>query len=346
MARQRRGFTLIELLVVIAIIAVLIALLLPAVQAAREAARRAQCINNLKQVGIAMHNYHDSLGSLPPGSMAIVDGTWQLFVLPYLEQSALYNAYNQAGTYESADGTKNTDQNLRYGGICQLTVTSARINTLTCPSDSINTPGYPSSVSNIYISFHNYVVNFGPYGYYQQLTTAPGGFGGMTFSTPYPPGNWPGAPFSDAEGSYYPARLQCYNFATIIDGLSNTLMVSECIQGHAMGTAQDLRGFTWWGESAAFEAWLAPNSPLPDVLETTSYCAAIYPAMAPLDPPCTAPYTTSQGVTYAARSRHPGGVNTVMCDGSVKFIKNSINLFTWRALSSSQGSEVLDASSY
>ena len=100
MTRRRRGFTLIELLVVIAIIAVLIALLLPAVQAAREAARRAQCINNLKQVGIAMHNYHAVTSSLPPGGMAIIDGTWQLFTLPYMELSTLYNAYNQDGTYE------------------------------------------------------------------------------------------------------------------------------------------------------------------------------------------------------------------------------------------------------
>jgi prepilin-type N-terminal cleavage/methylation domain-containing protein/prepilin-type processing-associated H-X9-DG protein len=346
MGHRRRGFTLIELLVVIAIIAVLIALLLPAVQAAREAARRAQCVNNLKQLGIAMHNYHDSLGSLPPGGMAIVDGTWQLFILSYLEQNGLYNAYNQSGTYELAGGVKNTDQNLRYGGVCQLTVTSARINTLTCPSDTINSPGYPSALPNVFISFHNYVVNFGPYGYYQQLSTAPNGYGGTTFSNPYPPGNWLGAPFSDAEASYYPARLQVYNFSSITDGLSNTLMASETVQGHPFGSNNDHRGHTWWGESAAFEAWLAPNSPLPDVLEDATYCGSIYPAMSPLNPPCTAPYTTTQGVTYAARSRHPGGVNTVMCDGSVKFIKNSISLFTWRALSSTQGGEVISADSF
>ena len=74
------------------------------------------------------------MSSLPPGGMAIVDGTWQLFILPFLEQSTLYNAYNRYGTYELPDGTKNTDVNLRYGGVCQLTVTSARINSLTCPS--------------------------------------------------------------------------------------------------------------------------------------------------------------------------------------------------------------------
>jgi prepilin-type N-terminal cleavage/methylation domain-containing protein/prepilin-type processing-associated H-X9-DG protein len=343
MARQRRGFTLIELLVVIAIIAVLIALLLPAVQSAREAARRAQCVNNLKQVGIAMHNYHSSMSSLPPGSMAVVDGTWQLFILPFLELNTLYNSYNMDGTYELPDGTKNTDQTLRYGGVCQLTVTSARINTLTCPSDTINDQGYPSLIASMPVSFHNYVANFGSYGYYQQLTTAPNG---AVFSNPYPPGGWTGAPFSDAEPSFYPTRLKVYSFASITDGLSNTLMNSECIQGHSYNGNLDLRGFTWWGEAATFSGWLGPNSPLPDVEESTGYCPAIYPAMAPLNPPCTAPYTTTQGVVYAARSRHPGGVNALFCDGSVKFMKNSINLAIWQALCSSQGSEVISSDSY
>jgi prepilin-type N-terminal cleavage/methylation domain-containing protein/prepilin-type processing-associated H-X9-DG protein len=343
MTRHRRGFTLIELLVVIAIIAVLIALLLPAVQSAREAARRAQCVNNLKQVGIAMHNYHSSMSSLPPGSMAVVDGTWQLFVLPFIEQTNLYNSYNMYGTYDLPDGTKNTDGNLRYGGVCQLTVTSARINSLTCPSDTINDQGYPSAIASMPISFHNYVVNFGSFGYYQQLTTAPNG---AVFSNPYPPGGWTGAPFSDAEPSFYPTRLKVYTFASITDGLSNTLMNSECIQGHAYNGTPDLRGFTWWGEASTFSGWLGPNSTLPDVEESTGYCPAIYPAMAPLNPPCTAPYTTTQGVVYAARSRHPGGVNSLFCDGSVRFVKNSINLFTWQALCSSQGNEVISSDSY
>src|SRR5262249_36768428 len=146
-----------------------IALLLPAVQSAREAARRAQCVNNLKQVGIAMHNYHSAMSSLPPGGLAIVDGTWQLFVLPFLEQQPLYNSYNMDRSYELPDGTKNTDVRLRYGGVFQLTVTSARINTLTCPSDSINDVGYPSALPSFTVSFHNYVVNFGSFGYYQQV---------------------------------------------------------------------------------------------------------------------------------------------------------------------------------
>src|SRR5205814_4548111 len=95
--RQRRAFTLIELLVVISIIAVLIALLLPAVQAAREDARRAQCVSNLKQMGLGMYNYESSLTSLPPGIKGSIWGTWLVFILPYVEQQTLYNAWNTAG---------------------------------------------------------------------------------------------------------------------------------------------------------------------------------------------------------------------------------------------------------
>src|SRR6187431_1964574 len=97
MAEKRRGFTLIELLVVIAIIAVLIGLLLPAVQAAREAARRAQCVNNLKQIGLAMHNYHDQQGTLPPGTKGCCYGTWLSFILPHIEQMSMLNSYNSSG---------------------------------------------------------------------------------------------------------------------------------------------------------------------------------------------------------------------------------------------------------
>src|SRR5262245_50065797 len=101
MSRTRRGFTLIELLVVIAIIAVLIALLLPAVQSAREAARRIQCVNNLKQIGIAMHGYHDGNGTLPPGTKASQWGTWLVFIMPYIELTPTYNAWNWAGNDEN-----------------------------------------------------------------------------------------------------------------------------------------------------------------------------------------------------------------------------------------------------
>src|SRR5262245_17985795 len=108
---HRRGFTLIELLVVIAIIGVLIALLLPAVQQAREAARRIQCTNNLKQIGLAMHNYHDTVGSFPPARKGCCWGTWNIFILPYIEQASLYNAWNSSG-----NNLAGPDGDFRYFG--------------------------------------------------------------------------------------------------------------------------------------------------------------------------------------------------------------------------------------
>src|SRR6267143_242800 len=111
---RRRGFTLIELLVVIAIIAVLIALLLPAVQAARDAARRPQCVNNLKQIGLGMMNYESTNGSLPPGEKGCCWGTWGVFILPYIEQTQLYNAWNTYGSNVPSGGV--ADSYLRYAG--------------------------------------------------------------------------------------------------------------------------------------------------------------------------------------------------------------------------------------
>jgi prepilin-type N-terminal cleavage/methylation domain-containing protein/prepilin-type processing-associated H-X9-DG protein len=340
MTRYRRGFTLIELLVVIAIIAVLIALLLPAVQAAREAARRAQCVNNLKQIGIAMHNYHDVIGTFPPGIRSSVDGTWQTFILPYIEGNPTYNAYNQFGSYMiQGTLTKNPDGNLRYGGVCQTTVTTSRFKSLTCPSDSAGANAVYLNITN-----HNYAANFGNAGLFQEVVN-PAAPGISTFTaTQFYGGVWLGAPFSDSDPSGYPSRMRTYNISTITDGTSNTMMASEVIAGQN----GDIRGFTWWGDSSVFETWLAPNSPLPDVEQSSSYCGpnpgtpALFPAINPPNPPCLA----TGAPTMAARSRHPGGNNTLFCDGSVKFIKNTINLLIYRALSTSMGSEVVSSDSF
>jgi len=129
--RRAKGFTLIELLVVIAIIAVLIALLLPAVQAAREAARRAQCVNNLKQIGIALHGYHDATGILPWGQGPKNDNDWgpAAFILPYMEQTPLYNALNFGRDAGGVNGFA------KHGNKLNSTGQLANIKTLLCPSD-------------------------------------------------------------------------------------------------------------------------------------------------------------------------------------------------------------------
>jgi prepilin-type N-terminal cleavage/methylation domain-containing protein/prepilin-type processing-associated H-X9-DG protein len=333
MRRSRSGFTLIELLVVIAIIGVLIALLLPAVQSAREAARRAQCVNNLKQIGIAMHNYHDMAGVLPPGHRTAVFGTFQVYILPYIEQVNLYNSYNQYGRYwapgTTSGGGSGPANQLRYGSPPNLTVTRSLVNNLLCPSDG-EKPSDRSTYNGI--TWHNYIVNFGNGDIYQSLGTVGGGY---TVGI-YPDAPWLGAAFSDADTTqrFYPSRGRCYSFADFRDGTSNTLLAGEIVKG--MGA--DLRGFTWWGDAVSGSTYLSPNSSLPDVQNSAGYCRSLVDG----NPPCVVA-TTSQPPTYAFRSRHPGGVNMVFGDGSVRFIKNTINLFTWRALGTTRGGEVLSA---
>jgi len=311
--------------------------LLPAGQPPREGPRRAQCVNNLKQVGLAMHNYHDTNNTLPPGHRTAVFGTFQTFILPYVEQNAIFNSYNHYGRYwaegfSGSGGGNGPGNEIRYGGPQNLTVTRNIIATLICPSD-----GAKSSDLSLYngITWHNYTVNFGNGDIYQSVGMVPGGYSvGI-----YPDAPWRGAPFSDADSTqrFYPTRAMTYNFATITDGLSNTLMAGEVIKGQGL----DLRGFTWWGDAVSTSTYLQPNSRLPDIENSAGYC--VYPFQN--NPPCQAA-TTQFPPTYAFRSRHPGGVNQVFCDGSVKFIKNTINLFVWRGLGTSQGGEVISSDSY
>ncbi len=336
--RLRRGFTLIELLVVIAIIAVLIALLLPAVQAAREAARRAQCINNLKQVGLAMQNYHDALGSFPIGAKYIKWGTWYHFVIPFMEAGSIANAYNFQGSSCSPSP-------LGYADVENTTSTSTRINSFSCPSDQNDAP-LNGVVSG------NYVCNFGNTGtgYFQSQATINGvvvPFLGAPFS-------WVNAAPTNCTKTPITPSASTANIASITDGTSNTLLVAETIQGQNLAGSTDLRGFIQYGSSAGFSTLLAPNSPLPDDINAASYCGNVYP-----NPPCEFRDTNKTqimyidpsgnstnmrtGDQYAARSRHPGGVNSALADGSVRFFKNTINIQAWRASSTTRGGEIISA---
>ncbi|WP_337175060.1 DUF1559 domain-containing protein [Paludisphaera sp.] len=337
MPRRRPGFTLIELLVVIAIIAVLIALLLPAVQAAREAARRSQCTNNLKQIALAMHNYQSALNTLPPGKKGDAWGSWMVFMLPYIEAVSAYNAWNYYGNNSGDPGT--IDFDFRYNGAANITVTSARISAFMCPSDggSQTLSGIGITVNGVtkLVTSQNYVVNFGNT-MMQQRPLEGVTFGGAPFTCI-------GSPFVDIAG--YREREQagipntCYSFAAISDGLSNTMMVSELLVGQPTN-GLDLRGFSWCGPLGTYTAWTGPNSRAADVL-WPGLCNS--PVGSGTNPPCV-----NADVTWynAARSKHPGGVNVAMCDGSVRFIKDAISLPTWRAISTTQGGEVVSADSF
>jgi prepilin-type N-terminal cleavage/methylation domain-containing protein/prepilin-type processing-associated H-X9-DG protein len=316
-SRPRRGFTLIELLVVIAIIAVLIALLLPAVQAAREAARRIQCTNNIKQLGLALHNYHDVHGQFPLGAQGRNPATGLYYaapllnrqpffvaVMPFVEQGNLFSSYNAM---------------LSFNDISNTTTRQTPMSTLQCPSDTpqfFNQVGGSALVSGD--AKGSYGVNWGTNAYWDQ-----GGGNGIRQ-----------APFYLSYG----ARL-----GDITDGTSNTLAIMEMIQAPSPnGTPQvaDRRARIWNDDSACYQisTRFGPNSRLPDY----GTCAN--------DPvrglPCINDTVNSNLFYMGARSRHPGGVNALLCDGSVRFFKDSIGIPTWKALSTSAGGEVISSDQY
>jgi prepilin-type N-terminal cleavage/methylation domain-containing protein/prepilin-type processing-associated H-X9-DG protein len=330
LAWAARGFTLIELLVVIAIIAVLIALLLPAVQAAREAARRIQCVNNLKQLSLAMHNYHDQIGTFPIGRMGInrptgdpgypgdAKGsnnrrTWAWMILPQLEQGAMANSINYSLPYNAANHAQDT-------------VLNALNRCYVCPTD----PNAGTQSGGSYPIYKgNYVVNWGNTHYWQQFQNDP-------FTTTLVPDTvgFRGAPF---------ALDRAFGIRDITDGSTNTLMVSEAkIGGGNTASLQDHRGSIFSDDfnCTMFNAYLPPNSSLPDYVQG-NYC--LYPPYAdvPSNPPCT----KNSPPFNVVRSYHSGGANAAMCDGSVRFFKNSVNVQTWRAVSTTMGSEVISADS-
>lgn len=319
---RRRGFTLIELLVVIAIIAVLIALLLPAVQAAREAARRAQCLNNLKQIGLAFHNYHSVHDTFPPGELCSPGLTgarnmWTCFILPHLELGTLGNAYNftlslyNAAPYAAIWGPVNS------------TVTQTSIGTYNCPSDvqGKHTRG------SYFWARSNYVGAYSPDGV--MIEKGVSFVYETTFNTAANPAT----------------RKALFNFNVnrgirdITDGSSNTVAASECVAGP--DNTGDGRGTAWYDWGVQYTHHRPPNSTVPDTVSVASYCVNTKKGA-----PCSVTTNKWSMQDYSARSMHPGGVNVLMADGSIRFVKNSINLLTWQAIASINAGEVVSADAY
>ena len=335
----RPGFTLIELMVVIAIIAVLIALLLPAVQAAREAARRTQCINNLKQIGLGVANYESALGCLVSGYIS-VDGPlarfavpgfnpdpasgdngpgwgWLALMLAQIEQAPLANAINfNLPTWVADNGTAvSTSLNVF---LCP----SANNPDLACPM--VGADRAPLPVANARFSRSNYQYNMG------------------WNDSGIPAGVSVDDPIKGSNGPIY--RNSHVTVAAVTDGLSNTVVASEktpfLADSSWVGIIPGYRHFAYNAFASAGTGGLGVNYDYPAALLASHSGPSLYE-----DPMVIHPPNSPLGHTDEFYALHPGGANTLMGDGSVRFVKQSINLLTWQALSSRSGGEVIGADS-
>ena len=319
----RIGFTLVELLVVITIIGILISLLLPAVQAAREAARRMQCSNNLKQVGLAMHNFESQNKTFPPGTASKVrfTSTWandheyewpsfQHFLLPYLEQQNYYDAIK---------GPRFNIENPWYSEPAwEGAPNGMALTMLLCPSDSAGT-SLAKCFYKVSLAKSNYLCIFSGL---QDGDNYEGGYQGGYYTNAKVAPTKHRAAFRPYEG---------VPIADITDGTSNTMGVAEYLKGI---DSEDVRGSFYTSRAGCKFLYVTtgPNSVVPDrLLDHPGFCPSGGDHNQPADNlPCTPRDGASDYAT--SRSRHSGGVNVVFCDGSVHFIADSIDSKTWQCL--------------
>ena len=374
-----RGFTLIELLVVTAIIALLIGLLLPAVQSAREAARRAQCVNNLKQIGIAIHNYISANNTLPIGSVyerlnpvdcnpfhGINPVGWSLFelILNYMEQQSIYNAIN----FNLAPGSlySNGQRQIYYGvdaGAANYTAMSATVASFVCPSDTGFTPlTYSGTTAINGYAQCSYAGMSGTYDIWDWSCNCP--------PTPIVPscqgGVWP-----NNDGVFY--NDFAVRLASITDGTSNTIAVGE----FARFKNDPDQNFNQWNQALKFVSAYGNNN---NTSRPEGMASSAPKINAPFQPNNVTTYSpnnwswptgdadswcfSNNGVyalmlgQFGFRSQHPGGANFLFADGSVHFLKETIdmgnpvysatlaNKGVYRNLSTRAGGEVISGDAY
>jgi prepilin-type N-terminal cleavage/methylation domain-containing protein/prepilin-type processing-associated H-X9-DG protein len=371
-SRTRRAFTLIELLVVIAIIAVLISLLLPAVQSAREAARRSQCTNNLKQIGLAMHNYISANDLLPPVSVDnVANGNnfmphqnWSQHarLLPFLEQSALYNAinWNFGSRWSDDPGYGISDSNPpdinAAGGtnsIPQYTVLCTKIASLLCPSDPYPGTSGTFSVNGVatLVGAFNYPANMGlnrhiDFGTNNWVPNGPN----------YIASNWDGA------------MRRNIGLNQFTDGTSNTVIFSEWVKGPGAKPGRDGLGMVYnfpgnastntFPTDAQFAAACLQVNPVVANQNwgwkgewwgyggTSIYSHTIPPNRTACEYSNTAQDNRATISAVNASSLHPGGVNALFMDGSVRFVKSTVSIPVWYAVATPDRGEVVSADSY
>lgn len=317
---KSRGFTLVELLVVIAIIGILVGLLLPAVQAAREAARRMQCSNNLKQWGLGMHNHHSTFNRFPYGSQNIRRRTYVVTLWPYMEQTTLFDQYDQNRDFFVAPNNVPSTLN----GLI-----SAKVGYYYCPSDP-NSSGigqfWRGDVN--WRTRLNYVVS----------------------QARWPERTLVGISEAEALGLFRSHNTSVANapnpgafgFKSITDGSSNTLMMSEvlipALDGSGGAADRDSRGdaINNSGDGRwAFHSSVTPNSSSPD---RNNDCG-VNTNLPRQNLPCIVA-TGTTGVGIAARSRHAGGVSVLLADGSVQFVANTTDLVVWRSMATISNGEI------